>query len=62
MWYVELIGDDLEVHKREFSTELELYKFLWEGFMVKNINGVNCYFYYSEDGELMELAGYGKVR
>ena len=33
MWYVELIGDDLEVHKREFSTELELYKFLWEGFV-----------------------------
>ncbi len=62
MWYVELIDDNLEIYRKEFSTELELYKFLWEGLIIKNINSISCYFYYSDDGKLMKLAGYGKNR
>ena len=62
MWYVELINDNLAIHFKEFSTELEMYKFLWEGLIVKNISGISSYFYYYDDGSLMKLAGYGKYR
>ena len=62
MFYVELIDDNGVVCRKEFSTELEMYRFLWEGLIVKPFVSDCVFYYYSDDGRLMELAGYGKDR
>ena len=41
MFYVELMDDNLEIYRREFSTELELYKFLWEGLVGQLLTRLN---------------------